>query len=426
MFPRHFPGPAKTTQGSAVKLTAKSIAGLTLPADKRDVIFFDSEIRGLGYRLRRSPSGEVRASWILQFRAAGRSRRYLIGSAEVGAQEARAKAQKLKGRIWQGEDPQAGRLDQRDKDRVTFHGTAKEFLTAKEREGLRPRTLFQLRRYLLDGPYLKAFHALPLDRVSKRDVAARILRITGENGPAIAREVRSALSSFFIWSRRMGLCESNPVIDTQRPKCNGPRERVLSDDELRRIWLACKDDDYGRIVRLLILAGCRRAEIGDMRWSEIDLDSGIWTLPAERSKNGKQHVLPLMPAMREIVDGVPRMATRDALFGQRSKGFTAWSWKESKPALDERSGVRDWTVHDIRRTVATRMADIGVQPHVIEAALNHHSGHRTGIAGVYNRSTYEREVKAALATWHDHLRSIIEGGERKVVNFQPAPAAAVS
>src|SRR5262249_14189725 len=183
-------------------------------------------------------------------------------------------------------------------------------------------------------------------------------------------EVRGALSGFYSWAMQMGLAEANPIIGTKRPKTNEPRERVLDDSELAAIWRACSDDDYGRIIRLLILTGSRRAEIGDMRWSEINPEKGTWTLPAERSKNGKQLTLPVMPMMREIIDAVPRMATRDALFGRRSKGFTAWSWKESKPALDARSGVTGWTVHDIRRSVATKMADIGVQPHIIEAALN--------------------------------------------------------
>ena len=403
-----------------MKLTKDTVAKLTLPADKRDAIFFDDEIRGLGYRLRRSPNGQVRASWILQFRAAGRARRYLIGAGDVSAQAARAKAQKLKGQIWQGEDPQADRRDQRDRDKVTFANTAIQFLAAKEGDGLRPRTLFQLQRYLLDGPYLRAFHALPLDRVSKRDIAARILRISNENGPAIAREVRSALSGFFVWSRRMGLCEANPVIDTAKPKTNGPRERVLSDDELRKIWLACEDDDYGRIIRLLILTGCRRGEVGDMRWSEID--GGKWTIPSVRSKNGRAHALPVLSAMGTILDAVPKMATRDALFGQRSRGgFTAWSWKDCKPALDRRSGVSAWTVHDIRRSVATRMADIGIQPHIIEAVLNHQSGHKGGVAGIYNRSSYEREVRNALALWSDHVRALVAGGEsKKILSFKPS------
>jgi integrase len=216
----------------------------------------------------------------------------------------------------------------------------------------------------------------------------------------------------------MGLCESNPVNDVVKPAQGGGRARVLSDSELAAIWRACGNDDYGRIVRLLILTGCRRGEIGDMRWPEIDLERGTWTLPAARSKNGRPHTLPLMPAMLDIIEGVPRMVSRPQLFGQRAAGFTRWSI--DKPELDRRSGVTGWTVHDIRRTVATRMADLGVQPHVIEAALNHVSGHRRGVAGIYNRSVYEREVATALSLWADHIATIVSGGERKVVAFPAA------
>jgi integrase len=405
-----------------MKLDARSVGALKLDG-KRDAIFFDDSLKGFGFRLRLGASGKVLRSWIVQYRHAGATRRYLIGPAEaIGAEAARAEAKKVLARIWQGEDPQGSRIDRRDKDRVSFRATVEDFLAAKEPD-LRPRTLFQLRRYLADAPYLKAFHALPLDRVTKRDVASRILMIARENGPAVAREVRSALSSFYVWARRQGLCEANPVIDTERPKTNGPRERVLSDDELAAIWRACGDDEYGKIVKLLVLTGCRRAEIGDMAWSEIDLDRATFTIPASRSKNHRAHTLPIMPMMRTVLDTVPRMATRDALFGRRGRGFTAWSWAPNKPALDERSGIRGWTVHDIRRSVATKMADAGVLPHAIEAALGHYSGHRAGIAGVYNRSAYEKEIRTALATWHDHLRTVIAGGERKVLNFT-APAAA--
>jgi integrase len=192
---------------------------------------------------------------------------------------------------------------------------------------------------------------------------------------------------------------------------------VLSDSELAAIWRACKDDDYGRIIRLLILTAARRAEIGGIAWSEIDLERGTWTLPAERSKNGRAHTLPLMPVALDIIKSVPQMVSRDQLFGARSQdGFA--SWDKGKTALDQRSGVTNWTPHDIRRSVATRMADIGIAPHIIEQILNHQSGHKRGPAGIYNRSSYEREVRAALALWEDHIRTLIEGGERKIVAFE--------
>src|SRR5262249_38504252 len=100
-------------------------------------------------------------------------------------------------------------------------------------------------------------------------------------------------------------------------------------------------------------------------------------------------------------------------------GFTGWP--KGKAKLDAESGVtKKWVVHDLRRTVSTRLHDLGVQPHIVEQILNHVSGHKAGDAGRYNRSVYEREGRAALATWHDHLRALIEGGERRVLNFQSA------
>jgi integrase len=401
-----------------MKLDAKSVRALKLDG-KKDVIHFDDRLKGFGYRLRAGAGGKILRTWVVQYRHAGATRRYLIGPAEaIGAEAARVEAKKVLARIWQGEDPQGSRFDRREKDRVSFRATVEDFLTAKEQH-VRPRTLFQLRRYLADASYLKAFHALPLDRVTKRDVASRILTITRENGPAVAREVRSAISSFYVWARRQGLCEANPVIDTERPKTNKPRDRVLSDDELAAVWRACGDDEYGKIVRLLILTGCRREEIGGMVWSEFTPDGSSWTLPAERAKNENPLTLPVMPMMHQIIDTVPKMATRDALFGRRGRGFSAWSWPPNKAALIERSGVRDWTLHDLRRSVATKMVDAGVEPYVVEATLNHISGHKAGVAGIYNRSKYETQIRVALATWHDHLRALLERGERKVLTFAP-------
>ena len=158
-----------------------------------------------------------------------------------------------------------------------------------------------------------------------------------------------------------------------------------------------------------------------MCWSELTPDA--WTLPAERAKNHRAHTLPLMPMMQTILDTVPRMASREKLFGERSPtGFQ--SWDLNKQALDARSGVTSWQLRDIRRSITTRMADIGIAPHVIEQILNHVSGHKSGVAGIYNRSSYEREVRAALAMWEDHIRSLVEGGERKVLSSKKfAPVA---
>jgi integrase len=259
---------------------------------------------------------------------------------------------------------------------------------------------------------------MPIDTVTRKDVAAQLVQVTREHTSISAARARTALSAFYVWAMQMGLTESNPVIGTLKPHDTRPRERVLNDQELVSIWRACVDDAYGRIVKLLILLGARRAEIGGIAGSELDLERGVWTLPAQRSKNGRAHTLPLMPMALDIIKQVPRVVGRDQLFGERAaRGFTAFAL--CKRALDARSGVVGWTVHDIRRSVATRMADIGIAPHIIEEVLNHRSGHKGGIAGVYNRSRYANEVRAALAMWEDHVRTLVDGGERKVVPISP-------
>jgi len=216
------------------------------------------------------------------------------------------------------------------------------------------------------------------------------------------------------------LTGANPVVGAAQLKPPPSRDRVLSDAELSAIWRACEDDDFGKVVRLLILLGQRRTEVGGMKWQELDLERGTWTIPSTRSKNGRAHTLPLPASALSIINSVPRVINRDSLFGERSSGgFTLWAF--AKAALDDRLGDRvgQFVLHDLRRTFCTRLADLGVLPHVIEAAVNHQSGHKAGPAGIYNRSVYVNEVRAALAIWADHVRSITtEGGERKVVSLQ--------
>ena len=400
-----------------MKLDAKTVSVLTMPPGKTDHITWDSELPGHGYRLRLSPGGKVLRTWVVQYKRAGATRRVTLGRAEVlGAEAARAAAKKMLAKVALGEDPQADRADRRGKDRLTLRALVDEYLAAKQPQ-LRPRSFVETQRYLTAG-YFKPLHGMPLDTITRRDIAARVVAIVRESGSPTAARARGALSSFFVWCMQMGLLENNPTIGSTKPAESKPRERVLSDDELAAIWRACGDDAFGKVIKLLVLTACRRAEVGDMCWSEIDLDRGSFTIPARRAKNGRAHTLPLMPMMLDVITSVPRLVSRDQLFGVRGDGFTGWV--KGKRALDEGSGVSAWTVHDIRRSVATRMADLGVQPHIIEQILNHQSGHKAGPAGIYNRSSYEREVRNALALWHDRVRTLVAGGERKVLPLTAA------
>ena len=401
-----------------MRLTAKSVSALTLSAGKSDVIRFDDELPGFGYRLRLGVGGKVNTSWVAQYRRAGATRRVLLGNAAVlSAEQARTAAKQILAKAALGQDPQGDKAERRDKDRLSLRSVVDEYLAVKQGE-VRPGTLRDTTRYLT-GPYFKPLHGIAVDSITRKDVASQVVAVQRQHSATVASLARATLSAFFTWCMAMGIVETNPVIGAAQPKTAEPRSRVLSDDELGRIWNACGDDDYGKIIRLLWLTGCRRQEIGGLRWSEIDFERSTWTIPAARSKNGKAHTLPLMPAALEIIESVPCMATRDHLFGARSAaGFTAWT---KKATLDERSEVKDWRLHDIRRTTATRLADLGVAPHVIEQILNHQSGHKAGPAGIYNRSSYEREVRAALAMWSDHMRNLVEGGERKILPMIPVP-----
>jgi integrase len=400
-----------------MNLTAKTVAALQLPAGKADAIYFDDALPGFGYRLRVGAGGKLLRSWVVQYRRAGGSRRITLGNAAVlSAEQARKEAKKALGRVAIGEDPQADRINRRDKDQRFFRTIVAEHLEAKKPD-VRPRTHVELTRYLTRG-YFKPLHGMPVDTITKKDIAGLIAGIIRESGSITAARARAAINGFFVWALRMGYLETNPCVAVIQPQDSKGRSRVLTDAELAAVWRACGDDrdDYSRIVRLLILTAARRQEIGGVGWSELDAERGTWTLPPERAKNKREHVLPLPLLAWQIIDSVPHVVNRDHLFGMRGDGFRAWA--DGKAELDRRLGdtVAPFVLHDIRRSVATRLADIGIQPHIVETILNHHSGHKSGVAGIYNRSSYEREVRAALGLWEDYVRGIV-ARERKVLRF---------
>ena len=182
---------------------------------------------------------------------------------------------------------------------------------------------------------------------------------------------------------------------------------MLKDNELAAIWNALPASDYGAIVKLLMLTGQRRDEIGALRWSEIDLSGeGVIHLPKERTKNRRPHMVPLSPAARAILATLREQAgDREFVFG-RGEGFSGWS--ASKAALEaELPKMPDWTLHDLRRTAATGMGELGVPPHIVELVLNHQSGHKGGIAGVYNRAVNGKERREALDQWDKHIAALV-------------------
>jgi integrase len=397
-----------------MKLTDKAISALSIPAGKAELIAFDDDLPGFGVRLRSSGS----RVWVFQYKLGPRHRRITLGSAKaLTAARARTVASEIHAKVRLGQDPAQAKTEGRRLAAETFGVILQSYLPDK-REAVRSGTYGSIERHLLK--HCKSLHGVPIGSLDRRTIAARLAAIATSNGPVEANRVRASLSAFFSWCMQQGLAESNPVIGTgKRPE--HARDRVLSSAELKAIWQATAGtDDYSAIIRLLMLTGQRAAEIGALRWSEII--GGAIVLQPARTKNKRAHTIPLSPLALSILEARPRRAGRDLIFGRMlDRPFCGWT--ACKRTLDARlsaagADVAPWTTHDLRRTFATDTAEIGVAPHIVEAVLNHVSGHKRGVAGTYNRATYEPQKRAALDRWADHLLAVVEGRVSKVVSLR--------
>jgi integrase len=415
------------------ELNQRTIAALPGPEPgKTDRIHWDDALPGLG--LRCWSSGK--RTWIVRYRLGTRQRVVTLGTlVELTAGKARQKAKDILAARRLGDDERQ-KIEARKAEAAKPKGMILADLIRAYGEhamgGLKPRSAAETRRYLEN--VWQPLHAVPLASTSRAVVSAELLQMARQRGPVTANRARAALSASFAWAITAGMVDQNPVIGTVKND-ERTRDRVLSADELRLIWQATNEPgDYARIVRLLILTGQRREEVAGLTWGEIDPDRAEWTLPAERAKNGRAHVVPLSDQALAIVQAVPVRPRRALVFGQGDGPFSGWS--QSKARLDRRVALLrakaasieqpgaeataahelpNWVVHDIRRSVVTHMAELGIEPHVIEAIVNHVSGHKAGVAGIYNRATYAVGKRAALQAWADHVMRLVAGEPVKVV-----------
>jgi integrase len=249
---------------------------------------------------------------------------------------------------------------------------------------------------------------------------------------ARARNMHSVLSGFFGWLVERRKIEANPCAGLHRPKAPKARERVLMPNEIRWFWRATDEvgSPFGEALKLLLLVGARLNEVAGMRRDE--LDGAMWSLPGTRTKNKKPHLVPLPPLALAIIEDV-QSAGETFVFS--TTGATSVSgWSRAKERLDEKMAavaakemgkpvtIPDWRLHDLRRTAATGMAELGIAPHIVEAALNHISGAKAGVAGTYNRAAYADEKRAALERWATHVEGIASGESAKVIKLRSARA----
>jgi integrase len=365
-------------------LTSKSVAGLQLAEGERDRIIFDDACPGFGIRLREGGSRK----WVIQYKLAGSTKRIALGNVSaMKLEKARELAGEQLARVKLGFNPAQEKQDRLESQKNTFGHVVDGFLAQYKR---RPRSVETVTYYLRKsaGP----LHYRPVDAITHKEIASLLRRVEQGvpsdkgNGASTVNRFRAVLSQVFAWGIGEGLCKSNPVIGTNR-RDERPRERILSPEELRAIWLASDQaGNFGIIVKLLILTAQRRGEVRGMSPDEVR--DGIWTIPAARSKNAKQHSVPLGPTALGLVRSFPKQ-----------------NWSVYKDNLDKLCGVKGWTLHDLRRTAATMMAqDLKIAPHIVEAILNHSPGK---LVKTYNRADYREEKLEALTRWDARVRELV-------------------
>lgn len=390
-----------------------------LQAGPKDVFLWDDEFKGFGVRV--TPMGAK--SYVLQYRMGGRetpSRRATIGrhGSPWTPVTARKEAERLSILVHQGVDPvQADHERRRQAVDLAFESYVEAFvdLYLKKRWKQWPLGAGVLRREAV--PILRR---KPLPQIKRSDLSQIWDRAADR--PAIARLTHATLRKLFRWAVSRGDIDRSPLEGVEAPPPVAARERVLSDEEVTLIWRMSEGLTYpfGGLIRLLLLTGQRRDEVASLDWAELSRDDALWTLPSQRAKNRNPHLIPLSDLARDAFDelaGGDVWPSKGLVFSTTGKTPVS-GFSKVKKRLDEQLEIvlgdrfAPWRIHDLRRTVATGLQRLGVRFEVTEAVLNHVSGSRGGIAGVYQRHDWAAEKRQALSSWSNLLTQMLGGTDQ--------------
>ena len=380
-----------------MKLTALAADKLSVKSGRKD--FFDATYPGLALRV----SDTGRKSWVYFYRIKNgkvHQRRMTLGTypaMDVGAaHDAWRVAFDL---VQAGRDPAVA---DSKLPPMSFEGVCEEWLKRDQSDNRSRRIVERRMRVYV----LPAWQDRLITDIDRRAALALVDDIADRGKTILARRVFSHLHRLFNWCVGRGIIEINPLAQAEKPGAEVSRSRVLSDQELLKVWLASEKlaPAYRDAFRLLVLTGCRKQEIAGLHSDEIKGNDIV--LEGERTKNGEPHIVPLSSAARAIL---PKGS--GFIFATRH-GSSVTNWGRAKITLDQHSGVTGWTIHDIRRTVATGLQRLGVQLPVTEAVLGHSGGSRAGIVAVYQRHDYAVEKAAALEAWGAHVTALVEGSVR--------------
>ena len=422
-----------------MKLTSLNVQTWKPSAARQEVLDRD----GLYFIVQ--PSGVK--SWALRYRrkSDGKAVKHTIGGyPAISLKAARSMANELRAKIERGADPHNEKVVARRRDAEvdnTFEAVARRYVSEYQfRHNRSWKWTARLLGFALDtdapvgaGPTLSVVKDGSIDKWGRRRLSLAdrwadrrfaqisdtdiisVLDQISSRAPIAANRLHAILHRLFDWARKKKLVAVNPCVGVERPAREKSRDRVLDDRELRAVWLAADGlgHPYAAIIKLLILTGQRRNEIAGLRWSEVDFDDRVIHLPPERTKNGHAHDVPLSKHAHAVLAALPRLVDAELVFTIRREAVTGFS--KAKERLDRASRVTDWTLHDIRRTVASGLQRLGVRLEVTEAVLNHKSGSTAGIVGVYQRHDYADEKRDALARWADYVDALVSGQKANVV-----------
>lgn len=373
-------------------LTVKALDALKPKAKRYEV--HDLHCPGLSVRV----STHGLKTFSVKFRYGIRQKRLKIGVyPRVSLATAREKAIDALRQVDEGVDPTKRR---RSPD-MKVEAVCREFI----RLHAQPRNKsWREAERILERELITTFGQSDIRDIKRWDVLEIMDAAVARGSAYQANRIHSNIRKLFNWCIERGVVETSPIIGLKSPTKEESRDRVLDDEEIGRLLRACRNDVYPfrQFVPTLLATAQRRGELAEMRWSEVDLERKVWVIPAERSKNGKPHVVPLSAFALKILNEVPRFLDCDYVFTTTRRSPVS-GFSKMLRRLAEGSQTSDWRLHDLRRTAASGMARAGVAPHVVEKVLNHVSGTISGVAAVYNRYGYDGEKAQALEEWGNFL-----------------------
>jgi integrase len=406
------------------------------PSGADRIELWDALVRGFGIR-----ATVQTKSWFVMYRLAGRQRRMTLGTFPLmSLREARRAAadalMKVRNRIDPQDEREAAERRLRQSRANSFTAVAAQFMDSYVRAKRQLRTADEIQA-MLDSDVLPDWGGRPIDSITKGDVRSLLRKVANRGAAHRANKHLAVVRKLFNWALEEDIVAVSPCHGVRPVVDQVERDRVLSDDEVTAIWSACKQTAYpfGPLFQFLLLTGQRRGETAAICWSEIDLARAVWTIPAEKAKGKRIHLVPLAPMVVNLLLSLPRKDDIDLIFTTTGK-TPASGFSKAKAELDtlvqiqlrnraiERGDAPEWVkpmpewrLHDLRRTMATNLGRLKIPRLHITKVLNHADA---GVTPVYDRFEYFDEKRHALETWAQFLDGLVNPQQARIVSLRPA------